>query len=75
MMKEKPILYTRKEDCCGCTACCSICPKSAIIMKQDVEGFQYPYINEIKCISCYRCVNVCPIKNKKYNSTITATCK
>ena len=28
--KEIPILYNRKEECCGCTACLAICPKEAI---------------------------------------------
>lgn len=64
-MKDKPILYDRKEDCCGCTACYAICPKGAISMKEDEEGFEYPQINEDICIRCYRCLNVCPIKEAK----------
>lgn len=28
-----------KKNCCGCTACYTICPKSAIQMKKDEEGF------------------------------------
>lgn len=45
-MKEIPIpvLYERKEDCCGCSACYAICPKSAIKMVEDEEGFEYPLI-------------------------------
>lgn len=61
-MKEIPILYIRKEDCCGCTACYAICPKEAISMKADSEGFKYPEICQEKCIRCYQCVKVCPIK-------------
>ena len=38
-MKEIPVLFTRKEDCCGYTACYAICPKSAISIKEDEEGF------------------------------------
>ena len=34
-MKELPILYKRKEECCGCTACYAICPKEAISMVED----------------------------------------
>ena len=30
-IKAIPVLYERKEDCCGCTACYAICPKSAIV--------------------------------------------
>lgn len=64
-MKEIPVLYERKEDCCGCTACFAICPKSAIYMAEDEEGFEYPEIDEGKCIRCYMCLNVCPIKEAK----------
>ena len=41
MEREIPVLYKRKEDCCGCTACYAICPKSAITMQPDEEGFDY----------------------------------
>ena len=60
--KPVPVLYKRKEDCCGCTACYAICPKSAIFMQQDEEGFDYPVVNTEKCIRCYMCLKVCPIK-------------
>lgn len=33
---------TRKELCCGCSACMTICPVEAIEMKHDKEGFLYP---------------------------------
>ena len=62
MTKEIPILYNRKEECCGCTACYAICPKVAICMVEDEEGIEYPLINDDKCIRCYQCIKVCPIK-------------
>ena len=62
MDKSVPTLYEKKEDCCGCTACFAICPKAAIRMIEDNEGFDYPQINEELCIRCYKCINVCPIK-------------
>ena len=34
-MKEAPVLYKRKEECCGCTACYAICSKEAISMVED----------------------------------------
>lgn len=61
-MKKIPELYSRKEECCGCSACYSICPKAAISMVEDKEGFEYPQIDAEKCIRCYQCRKVCPIK-------------
>lgn len=64
-MKEVPILYKRQEECCGCAACYAICSKKAISMEVDAEGFEYPQINEEKCVRCYQCIKVCPIKATK----------
>lgn len=49
-----------KEKCTGCFACYNICPKNAIDMIEDDNGFIYPYINKKKCIGCNMCKNVCP---------------
>ena len=59
------IEITDKSQCCGCTACSSICPKKAIVMKQDEEGFVYPIIDKTKCVNCGLCDKVCPVKNAK----------
>ena len=67
-LRNKPILYDRKEDCCGCTACVAICPRVAIVMKEDEEGFDYPIINDNLCVRCYQCIKVCPIKEAKCSS-------
>ena len=58
------IKIEKKEDCCGCTACANICPKQAITMKPDPEGFLYPVVNEENCINCGVCDATCPIHNK-----------
>ena len=57
-----PILFAEKIECCGCEACYAICPKKAIIMQSDEEGFRYPVVKENVCIKCYQCIKVCPIK-------------
>lgn len=54
-------LYENKTDCCGCWACVNVCPKSAITMQTDNEGFLYPVIDD-NCIGCQSCLNVCPVK-------------
>lgn len=56
-------LFTDKKDCCGCTACMNICPKSAITMQSDTEGFLYPVIDISKCIECGLCKRVCGFQN------------
>lgn len=62
-MTEKPVLYKTKKECCGCSACFSVCPIKAISMVEDEEGFEYPVIDEDKCVSCWQCLGVCPFKN------------
>ena len=60
--KKIPILFNEKEECCGCSACKSICLQGAISIKRDEMGFLYPIIDERKCIKCYMCQKVCPLK-------------
>ena len=35
-----------KNHCTGCGACMASCPKSAISMRTDYEGFDQPIINQ-----------------------------
>ena len=53
------ITITDKHNCCGCSACSSICPKHCISMQSDKEGFLYPVVNEEDCIDCGLCEKVC----------------
>lgn len=48
-----------KNNCYGCSACYNICPKKAIDMKRDEEGFLYPVVDINKCINCNLCYSVC----------------
>lgn len=50
--------------CTGCMACKNVCPRSAISIKQ-IDGFDYPQINENMCISCNLCEVVCPVNNAR----------
>ena len=60
--KPLPELYENRENCCGCTACYSVCHVGAISMKTDEEGFLYPVIDAEKCIRCGKCQRVCSFK-------------
>lgn len=53
-----------KTDCCGCTACANICPKDAIVMEPDFEGFLYPKVLADKCVECGLCQKACPVMNQ-----------
>lgn len=62
------VLYQSRYDCCGCTACYSVCPVNAIRMTSDDEGFQYPVIDQDICVNCKKCESVCPLKTNIGNS-------
>lgn len=72
-MIEK-IIKKSYDKCTGCCACLNICPKDAISMNEDNEGFKYPVIDKDKCIKCGLCVTVCPTINEqiKINNIIKA---
>ena len=53
-----------REQCCGCTACAAICPKGAIKMIPDNEGFAQPVVDESVCVNCLACERVCPVLNQ-----------
>lgn len=50
-------------DCCGCRSCEQKCPKNAISMVPDREGFLKPRVDRRKCIDCDLCRKVCPLEN------------
>lgn len=67
-MNDKRIILAEKSSCTGCGACVDACPKSCITMQR--EGLHYyPQIDKIQCISCQKCMKICPSINplKKVN--------
>lgn len=50
-----------KESCTGCYACTDICPRDAVGMEMDEEGFYQPHIDKEKCVNCRLCEKVCPV--------------
>ncbi len=63
------LLTDNKDECMGCTACKNICPKEAIDMIKDEEGFEYPQIDKSKCVDCGLCDKVCPYVNNNKQQT------
>ena len=64
-MKIEEMISANRADCTGCEACANICPKNAIDMIRDAEGFAYPKINHALCAKCRRCEKICPALNFK----------
>lgn len=56
---------SRREECTGCGACVGTCPKGAITMAPDAEGFCYPCVDQALCISCDLCEKRCPVGKPK----------
>ena len=52
-------LFTDKKKCSGCGACVNACPRDAIALVPDEDGFLYPQIDEKRCAECGLCQKVC----------------
>lgn len=52
-------VYNDKKNCTGCSSCAQMCPKQAISMICDNEGYYYPSIRQDLCIDCGFCKEVC----------------
>lgn len=63
MAENKTIEILAENMCCGCAACCNICPKNAIDMVPDREGFFVPVVDYKKCVNCGLCKKACPAMN------------
>ena len=55
------------KQCCGCSACANKCPKQAINMVPNHEGFLHPIVDAEKCVECGACEKACPGLNPAYN--------
>ena len=55
-----PVLWRKRTECCGCTACATACPTGAITMRPDEKGFSYPTIDATRCVGCGSCLSACP---------------
>lgn len=46
-------------NCTSCQLCAAVCPKNAINISLDIDGFYRPYINDSLCVNCGICTKVC----------------
>lgn len=63
------------DQCTGCGCCVDGCPKNAIELSVDKEGFGYPIIDSELCIRCELCEKICPIMNVNQLPFADATTK
>lgn len=60
---QKKLPFKITDMCCGCGACATVCPKGAISICRNDEGFEHYLINESICVHCGQCKTVCPMTN------------
>ena len=63
-----------KNKCFGCSYCSQCCPKNAVAMEVDSEGFLFPKIDSKKCIDCGLCVKKCPSLSPVSKSNFEQEC-
>ena len=54
-VKDSSIIH----NCTSCQLCGAVCPKGAITIELDKEGFYRPAVNDDLCIDCGLCIKVC----------------
>ena len=48
-----------KRTCTSCQMCAAVCPKNAIKVVLDDNGFYRPTIDDVRCVDCSICTKVC----------------
>ncbi len=61
--QPRPVI--NKKLCVGCGECEKSCPKHTIEMRNASGGKKQAYIIDDKCIKCYCCQELCPLKAVK----------
>ena len=69
-MERKVINLASHNKCTGCAACVDACTKQCISLKEDDLQF-FPSINEVECIACGKCMQMCPVLQGKQKAEDT----
>lgn len=56
-------IFDINDSCTGCGACISVCPKSALALEYNQDGYYYPILDESRCIKCGLCEQTCHVCN------------
>lgn len=59
------VVINDKRKCTGCGSCFNICPKNAIKLVDDNDGFWYPKVDNRLCVNCGLCEKSCPFNNSE----------
>lgn len=69
--KDHPLLADRTH-CTGCSACAAACPKDAITLVRDQEGFAFPQVDPERCVHCGICTKTCPMLRERAKTPLPA---
>ena len=73
---KKHISISSKSSCTGCGACVNVCPKNAISISLNKEGFYEASVNEDKCVNCGICQTICyKFISAEINTVCMSQCK
>lgn len=72
---KKNVSLLEKSKCYSCRSCFLNCPKGAITMEENTEGFSYPSVDEAKCVDCGVCAARCPALSPPVRENFTQISK